>query len=297
MTLSPQDIRRWSERGDPIQAWYSYEMVRESLTPARLGDLSLAVYPQGSYANKTNIVADSDVDIVVSLRSAFYPDKSDLLDAELAEYTKYYERADRTWHDFREEVCTVLRNDFSIVQEGSKAIMVNSGLIRLPADVLVALDHRCYRSFPSFEKQSFIDGVQFYASGTRKIVNYPRRHMKACSDKDFWTSGKYRNVVRIAKNARNALIADRDSPVEAGTAPSYFLESLLWNVPEDRFNGRVEDAYGHVISWLAEHPARLGDMTFPNRMGGLFDRTADTSWSQPAATKIIGELHRQVSAP
>jgi hypothetical protein len=295
MTLSSQGIRKWSERGDPIQAWYSYEMVRESLTPGRLGDVNLAVYPQGSYANKTNIVTDSDVDIVVSLRSAFYPDTEKLSQPELDEYSNYYERADRTWGDFRDDVCTVLRSDFSIVQEGSKAIKVSSGPIRLPADVLVALDHRYYQTFPSFEQQGFVDGVQFYASGTRKIVNYPRQHRSACTAKDLWTSGKYRQVVRVAKNARNALIADRDSSIETGTAPSYFLESLLWNVPEACFNGRLEDAYRQVIGWLADHTARLGGMRFPSGMSGLFDQTGDTSWSQPAAKKLIEALHCQLS--
>lgn len=78
MKLSDDQIRRFAERGDPLHAWYSYQMVRETLALVDLGDLSYEVYPQGSYANKTNIAGDSDVDLVIALKSAFYADKEDL---------------------------------------------------------------------------------------------------------------------------------------------------------------------------------------------------------------------------
>jgi hypothetical protein len=127
MALSDDDLDRWSERGDPVQAWYSYEMVKESFTPARLNGMTCAIYPQGSYANKTNIVSDSDVDMVIALTSAFYPEKTKLIPPELLEYRKHYEQADLTWHDFREVVVKALQPDF-FIQEGSKAVKVRSGL-------------------------------------------------------------------------------------------------------------------------------------------------------------------------
>jgi hypothetical protein len=290
MALSPDQIRKWSQRGDPIQAWYSYRMVRESLTSAQL-DGTWTVYPQGSYANKTNIAADSDVDLVIALTSEFYPDKQELNPLERVEYAKYYERAERTWRDFRDAVAEVLRRDFWVV-EGSKAVKVRSGVIRLPADVLIALEHRYYTSFLSLEAQKFVDGVQFYRSGDHKIVNFPKQHMKACAWKDTRTAGNYRKVVRVAKNARNALIAR--GVVESTTAPSYFLESLLWNVPDLGFANGLQNAYPQVIGWLHEHPGKLGTMEFPNGRGELFGKTLDTSWHQENATKIIVGWHGQL---
>ena len=248
MALSSKQIRDWSQRGDPIHAWYSYEMVRGSLTQGKL-EGTWSVYPQGSYANKTNIAADSDVDLVVALTSSFYPNKKDLSLIESEEYDKYYERADRTWRDFRDAVTRILRQDFWVV-EGSKAVKVRSGLIRLPADVLIALEHRHYKSFPSLEGQIFVDGVQFYRSGDHKIVNFPKQHREACAAKERRTGWNYRNVVRVAKNARNALIEDDGSQVGPGTAPSYFLESLLWNVPDPCFSSGPDNAYPQAIRWL-----------------------------------------------
>ncbi len=288
MTLSAEQIKKWSRRGDPIHAWYSYEMVRGSLVDGRL-EGTWSVYPQGSYANKTNIAADSDVDLVVALTSSFYPDKGKLSLIEKEEYDKYYEQADRTWQDFHDAVTRILRQDFWVI-EGSKAVKVRSGPIRLPADVLIALEHRYYQSFPTFEGQVFVEGVQFYRSGNRKIVNFPKQHMEACACKDARTEGNYRKVVRVAKNARNALIAA--GKVARETAPSYFLESLLWNVPDLLFghDDDLQNAYQRAIEWLDGQQGELGTMKFPNGRGGLFGNTSDTSWNQASAKQIITGL-------
>lgn len=292
MTLSAKQIRKWSQRGDPLHAWYSYEMVRGSLVDGRLAG-TWSVYPQGSYANKTNIAADSDVDLVVALTSSFYPDKEKLSSIEKWGYGQYYEPDDRTWQDFRDAVTRILRQDFR-VEEGPKAVKVRSDLIRLPADVLIALEHRYYESFPSFEGQVFVDGVQFYRSGKHRIVNFPKQHMAACASMDDSTAGNYRNVVRVAKNARNALIADDDSEVGPGTAPSYFLESLLWNVPDSCFTEGLPDAYEQAICWLGENKAELLEMEFPNGRGTLFGHTSDASWDLDSAKLVIDGLHGQV---
>ncbi len=294
MTLARDQIRKWSERGDPIHAWYSYETVRESLSGAKLNGMSCSVYPQGSYANKTNIVSDSDVDMVISLRDAFYPDKRKLNLLELEEYKKYYEQASTTWREFREIVVEILRSDFFVV-EGSKCVTVRSSLIRLPADVLICLDHRYYTSFPSFAAQVFTEGVQFYSSANRKIVNYPKLHISACARKDSWTAGKYRRVVRVAKNARNKIIADGETKVDTGTAPSYFLECLLWNVPERCYRGTTDLAYRESVSWLHNDSGPLADIDYPNGMGKLFGSSRDTSWSESHARIIIDALYSQLN--
>lgn len=296
MSLSGEQITKWSCRGDPFRAWYSYEMVRESLTRGKLGSMSCAIYPQGSYANKTNIVADSDVDMVIALRSAFYPEKRELSEQELIEYSNCYGQADTTWHEFREVVVDALQSAY-FVHEGSKCVKVlRSNVVRLPADVLIALDYRYYTSFPSFVDQTYKDGVQFYRSEGGKIINYPKRHIRACARKNAQTAGKFRPVVRVAKNARNALIADDDERIKAGTAPSYYLESLFWNVPEGYYAGELEQAYRQAVGWLGQHMERLPLLDLPNGMGRILGSTPDTSWNLPDALLIIEAMYRQLSS-
>ena len=199
MRLSDGQIDKFSERGDPLHAWYSYQMVRETLQSTDLGGLSYEVYAQGSYANKTNIVGDSDVDLVIALKSAFYADKEELSAAEIEEYERHYQRSEVTWQRFREAVLKLL-SSWYFVREKSKCVNVRSNLIRLPADVLIALDHRHYRSFSSFFEQDYVDGVQFYTSEDVKIINFPREHIRACSSKDKAVGGQFKQVVRVAKN-------------------------------------------------------------------------------------------------
>jgi hypothetical protein len=289
MTLTDDRIATLAARGDPIHAWYSYQMIRDTLDSAKLDGLSYVIYPQGSYANKTNISADSDVDLVIALRSAFFANKEELTERELQEYEKYYQQADITWRRFRESVVDVLRFWY-FVQEKTKCVKVRSNLIRLPADVLIALDHRHYRAFPGFLEQIHIDGVQFYTSQEVKIINFPKEHIRACKSKDDLVSGRYRPVVRIAKNVRNMLIADDETGLTAGSAPSYFLESLLWNVPDQCYRGDLPQAYRSVVRWLEENPDELADMKFPNQMAMLFGQAQDAAWKQSAAMALIEGL-------
>lgn len=287
MRLSDEQIRQWSERGDPIHAWYSYQMIRDTLQSAGLDGLSYEVYAQGSYANKTNISGDSDVDLVIALQSAFYADKAELSEPERELYARYYQRSDLTWKRFRVTVTEALKSWY-FVEEKSKCVKVRSNLIRLPADVLIALDHRYYRSFLSPSEQAYVDGVQFFTAKNARIVNFPKEHIRACAAKNARVGGQFRPVVRVAKNARNRL-------VDAGTAPSYFLESLLWNVPDDCFRADLPQAYRNVLGWLR---ANVGDekhlkeqkLKFPNQMAELFGAASDSVWAESAACALISGL-------
>jgi hypothetical protein len=173
---------------------------------------------------------------------------------------------------------------------------VRSNLIRLPADVLIALDYRYYISFLSLIGENFVGGVQFYTSKGAEIVNYPKKHIESCADKNKKTAGRYRCVVRVAKNARNAIIADDRTPVEAGSVPSYFLESLLWNVPDRCYRDNPATSYRQVIGWLYENPDELDGMDFPNRMGKLFGDAPDAVWNISNAQAIINAMHAQLNS-
>jgi hypothetical protein len=289
MRLSDDQIHKFSERGDFLHAWYSYRMVRETLESTDLGGLSYEVYAQGSYANKTNILGDSDVDLVIALKSAFYADKEELSDPEVEEYERHYQRSEVTWQRFREVVLKVLNTWYSL-KEKSKCVNVRSNLIRLPADVLIALDHRHYRRFPSFFEQDYVDGVQFYTSKDVKIINFPKEHIRACGRKDRKVRGQFKPVVRVAKRARNALLADNAVKLKDGAVPSYFLESLLWNVDDSCFEGDLPKVYRNVVRWLHENPGELTEMTFPNGMAKLFGEAQDAVWNVSDAQALIAGL-------
>ena len=285
MTLSAGQIKEWSQRGDPIHAWYSYEMVRGSLVDGRL-EGTWSVYPQGSYANKTNIAADSDVDLVVALTSSFYPDKGKLSLIEEVEYGKYYEQADRTWQHFHDAVTRILRQDFW-VEEGSKAVKVRSGLIRLPADVLIALEHRYYQSFPSFEGQVFVDGVQFYRSGNAQDRQLPQAahgslRVEERPDRGELPEGGPRGQERAERAHRGGRGGStrRRRPTSWSPCCGTFLNLSFAQRPAERVPA------SDLSGWMGMQD-ELGTMKFPNGRGELFENTSDTSWNQDSAKQII----------
>lgn len=294
MQLPDTTIDEWSRRGDAFHAWYSYQMVRDTLAAARIGGFTYTIYPQGSYASKTNIAGDSDVDMVIALRSAFYANKEKLTAPELREYEQHYEESALTWQRFRTAVAQVLHHNYWATEK-NKCINVRSNLIRLPADVLIALEHRYYTSFLTLSTQKFTEGVQFYTSrGAKKIVNFPKLHIRSCARKNQDTGGRYRPVVRVAKNARNDLMADGKALLKPGTVPSYFLESLFWNVPDSLYSDDLPSSYRQALGWLRENPDKLKSMNFPNRKGKLFGDGPDSVWNTLNAQAVIGAMHDQL---
>ena len=217
---------------------------------ARLNGMSYAIYPQGSYANKTNIAADSDVDMVIALRSAFYPDKEELSQRD----SKSTQNTTRGRHHL---ACVSARSWSTCCDHGiscRREAMREGPLESHPparrrADL--AWTTGITRASPAFE-QILHDGVQFYRPGQRNSQLPKRAHQGLRQRKARPRPGRYRPVVRIAKNARNTLIADGETGSDGGTAPSYFLESLAVECSRPVFmTATFARAYRQVVQLAA----------------------------------------------
>jgi hypothetical protein len=57
-------------------------------------------------------------------------------------------------------------------------------------------------------------------------------------------------VVRIFKNMRNRMVSD--NMIEAGLAPSYFLEGMLSNVPNTSFGQSYNSTVANCINWVLQ---------------------------------------------
>jgi predicted nucleotidyltransferase len=223
--LNDEPLEEWARRGDPLSAWYTYETVKDALEGAVLDGMRYEIYPQGSYAAKTNIAGDSDVDMVIALQSPFYAASSDLDPPQRAEFYKRHEEdSEVAWQSFREVVVRLLESRFRVVSKG-KCVQLHAEILTLDADVLVALDYRHYKKFFDYANQEFDAGVQFFA-GDRDIVNHPRQHIANGNLKDWATLGMFKPVVRIMKNARNAILKADSPSIESSTAPSYYVDAL-----------------------------------------------------------------------
>ena len=172
-----------------------------------------------------------------------------------------------------------LRNhyrDDSKVSEGKKALKVTTSYLR--ADVVVCLQYRKYSDRPR-SKADFIEGMTFRVpSESRWVINYPKLHYQNGARKNQNTNGWYKPTVRMFKNARTYLVDKGVIP--ADLAPSYFLECLLYNVPNDKFGPNLQSTFREVITWRLK--ADFSRFVCQNEQLPLFGNTPE-QWSEDKA--------------
>ena len=104
------------------------------------------------------------------------------------------------------------------VKSGRKSIKVPKGEIPADADLVVTLSHR--------------ERIGFYLPDEgRWVVSFPEQHHQRGLKKEKATDKQFKRTIRMFKAARNQLVSKRVLTKE--DAPSYFIECLLYNVPDE----------------------------------------------------------------
>ena len=251
MSITERQLETWSHQGSITQSAATYKSIRSVLEngQAPYASRTFEIFLQGSYANDTNVFAESDVDIVICLSSVFYHDITELSEGEQAAYNADRTRASYTFNQFKKEVGVWLQSVFGNgVKVGSKAIFIPGEGGRRDADVLVCVEHHRYTSYRSKWEKQYHKGICFWTSSGEKIVNYPKQHAANCTGKHQSTQNRFKPNVRVFKNVRNAMVDARC--LEDGVAPSYFIEGLLWNVPDVSFSGSYVHTAKSALIWL-----------------------------------------------
>ena len=134
---------------------------------------------------------------------------------------------------YKEDVLAVLRTNFGTqaVTPANRAIKIADSNTRRSADVVVAAQFRSAGLVGETLGPQYEQGICFFANSDR-IVNYPKQHSANCTGKHQRTNGWFKPTVRIFKNMRSRLVSTGAIP--SGSAPSYFIEGLLYNVPAQR---------------------------------------------------------------
>jgi hypothetical protein len=254
MAIPEAQLDTWAKQGSVTQSRATYATVRSCLEAddALYAGRSKSIFLQGSYGNDTNIYADSDVDVVIATDSVYYyginelkPDEQTAFKATLTGGGGY------TYDQFKAQVVAQLTKKFgSSVKPGKKAIFVQGDGGRRDADVLPAVEYRRYTRFRTYADSDYYEGITFWTTDGVQIINYPKHHSANATTKHQNTNSWFKPTVRIFKNMRNAMIAK--GYLAAGVAPSYFLEGMLYNVPDNLFGSSYETTCVNVINWLAK---------------------------------------------
>lgn len=250
------------------------------------------VYLQGSYRNDTNVRGDSDVDVVAQVNEVFYHDISRLDATQQRAYESQRTTATYSWRQFRLDVLAALQTRFghANVHERNKCITVARSEGTLTADVVVAAQYRSYRRFVSTFNEAHHTGMTFWTlRENRQIVNWPKQHYDNGVIKNGTprTSGRYKPTVRMFKNARSAAVG-RGLLAETDT-PSFFVECLLYNVPEDRFASTQAQTYFNIIEWL--HGRDMTRFVCGNELVYLFGSGSE-QWQLDAGRRTVNALIR-----
>ncbi|HEX7930448.1 MAG TPA: nucleotidyltransferase [Sphingomicrobium sp.] len=252
MAISEAQLETWSKQGSVTQSQATYATVRTCLeaSDAPYAGRSKSIFLQGSYGNDTNIYADSDVDVVIVTDSVFYHSDDDLVpDEQTAIRAVLKGGGGYTYNQFKADVLAQLSKKFgSAVKPGKKAIFVKGQGSRRDTDVLPAVEFRRYTRFKTYTDSDYYEGITFWTSDGVQITNYPKHHSSNATAKHQATNGYFKPTVRIFKNMRNAMIAK--GYLAEGIAPSYFLEGMLYNVPNNQFGGRYAATCANALNWL-----------------------------------------------
>jgi predicted nucleotidyltransferase len=178
----------------------------------RLGAKTIEIFAQGSYANRTNVRQDSDVDICVLYKDAFFPDYS--MSQGLSGAVLGFTDGQYPYAEFKNDVQSALKSYFGAgsVTRGNKAFDIHANSYRIDADVVPCFEHRRYLG--TLQSHWHQSGTQLIPDNGTKIINWPRRNYENGVAKNDATSRRFKAVVRILKRLRNEMVENGQKGAE-----------------------------------------------------------------------------------
>ena len=290
MVLSEGQLQTWSNIGAVTKSINAHESVRTALLSdsSPIKGRKMDFYLQGSYKNHTNVRGDSDVDVVIQLQDVFYRDISRLNPEQQALYLKTYTNGNYDYWNFRADVLKALTDYYGVtkVRAGNKSFKLAGDTNRVDADVVPCFEYRRYKRFQSLESQDYEEGMLFFTQSEKwQIINYPKQHYTNGCKKSDQTSGLFKATVRMLKNARLKLVENR--MIAEGFAPSYFIECLTYNVPNNKFGSSWQSTYYNVLNWLAQ--ADFSSFVCQSEQTYLFGNSPE-QWNITDAKTLVTKL-------
>jgi hypothetical protein len=139
-------------------------------------------------------------------------------------------------------------------------------------------EHRFYGG--NTRENYFVEGTQLFPDKGRTIVNWPKQNYDNGVTKNDNTGRRFKAITRILKNLRFELIDDDQKIAEK--IPSFLIECLVWNVPDDSLRlGTLHAGVRAAIAYLwneTRTDATCKDWTEVNQIKYLFH--ASQGWTR-----------------
>lgn len=297
--IPTRQLERWTNGGARTQPRKAQQRIRRHLAmdrspvSGRMDELD--VFIQGSHKNDTITYGGGDVDVVVKLESAYYSGfEHEVPDWQVDLYEQQHTPADYDDGDLRADICKTLDIAGIGHDDGGKAIEIEDGdRLGFGADIVPCCEHRLYQRYEGREEseQEYTSGIAFQTNelfDNRVIVNFPKQHYQRGTEKNNRANGRYKETIRLLKNARNAAV--ERGLIRNEVAPSYFIECLLYNVPDDLFDQPVAERYPAIVRWIQDSRDRWGSFESQNEILPLFDSEEPDLWAQSDAREYVAAL-------
>jgi hypothetical protein len=276
MAIPESQLETWSHQGAITVAKATADSMKNALSSYSdwPDGVKFDVFLQGSYKNDTNIRGDSDVDVVAQLNSTFYSNLSEDQKRTLGLCAASYD-----WTNFRADTLKALQDYYgqNLILEGNKSLKVKANNGRLPADLVVCAQYRQYKTLNNYD---YVEGMCFWSRNDyRQIINFPKVHYDNGVSKHQNSNKWYKPMVRLFKNSRGRISGD--------ATPSYFLECMLYNVPNSKFEKSYQDTFCNIVNWLNE--TDLDNLVCQNEQIKLFGSTPE-QWNLEEAKEFIRNI-------
>lgn len=255
----------------------------------KLNSLSIEVFAQGSYANNTNVRQNSDVDICVMLTSTVFCNY-----VEGKQDVDYgYTKGIISYQEFKAHVIEALKIKFgsSAVSVGNKCINIRANSYHVNADVVPSFQYRDFRIINSIDSKRYVEGIKYFATDGKEIINYPKNHVDNGKQKNIATNYKYKKLVRIMKHIRNNMVSD--GKADEKLISSFLVECLVWNVPNDQIMkySTWENTLRNAIAflWKAIDENKQGDWGEVSERLYLFH--SGRKWTVGDAKKFLYDMY------
>lgn len=251
----------------------------------QFADLGLSVEAKGSWANNTNVSSDSDVDIKVEFTQRTYQGSSasGMNFWELALHPNSY-KGPWTPEAFRQELGVALKGVSSSVDATHNVAFYVPDVpgSRPSTDVVPCFTYLHQRGWGRPTAQ----GTVVFTKDGNHIVNWSHQQLINGREKNKRTSHRYKFAVRALKAIENDLV----QLSEIKDLPSYFMECLIYNVPDSVLTaGSLDTAFKGALTHLRQqfsfwwgNPDALVE---PNEIKKLFQ--SGQKWKTDDARRLL----------
>ena len=251
--------------------------IRDAIRASTEISPSVRVYAKGSYANGTNVRRNADVDIAVEYHETIKVGKWGETAGATPEQLGYTPvDCAVTTGEFRQQVERALRAAFGAKVDiaPDKHIGVEAGSGTLDSDVVPCF---ALNRYDALSPPRYVEGHRIYPKSGGYVDNYPQQNYDNGVVKNKATGRRYKDIVRCTKRLIIELFEEKKIKREY---PGYLTESLLYNVPNDRFG----------------HARRYDDLqaVFRFLWNALDDEGQYETWTEPSGLIMLfrGHSHR-----